>query len=57
MGQHKRNPTAIAAKKGEIAPKPEEISSREKDRRFMAEMTAYMILKAMTYHDKKGVWK
>mgnify|MGYP003571672194 CR=1 FL=1 len=32
MGQHKYNPTAIAAKKGEIPPKPKKIGAREMDR-------------------------
>ena len=32
MGQHKHNPTAIAAKNGELAPKPEKLSKREMDR-------------------------
>lgn len=29
MGQHKHNPTAIAAKKGELPPKPQKMSRRE----------------------------
>lgn len=32
MGQHKYNPTAIAAKNGELPPKPEKLSKRERDR-------------------------
>lgn len=32
MGQHKHNPTAIAAKNGELPPKPEKLSKREMDR-------------------------
>ena len=32
MGQHKHNPTAIAANKGELAPKPKHMSKRERDR-------------------------
>ena len=32
MGQHKHNPTAIAAKNGEIPPKPKKIGKRESDR-------------------------
>ena len=32
MGQHKYNPTAIAAKNGELPPKPKPISKREQDR-------------------------
>lgn len=29
MGQHKYNPTAIAAKNGELPPKPQKMSKRE----------------------------
>ena len=32
MGEHKYNKTAIAAKNGEIAPKPKPLSKREMDR-------------------------
>ena len=32
MGQHKYNLTAIAAKNGELPPKPEKLSKRERDR-------------------------
>ena len=32
MGQHKYNPTAIAAKNGELPPKPKKLSKRERDR-------------------------
>jgi len=32
MGQHKTNPTAIAAKNGEFPPKPEKMSKRESER-------------------------
>lgn len=31
MGQHKYNPTAIAAKNGELPPKPKPMSKRERD--------------------------
>lgn len=36
MGQHKHNPTAIAAKNGELPPKPQKLSKREQDRIFYA---------------------
>lgn len=36
MGQHKYNPTAIAAKNGELPPKPKGISKRERDRLLMS---------------------
>lgn len=32
MGQHKSNPTAIAAKEGRIQPKPKPIGKRERER-------------------------
>jgi hypothetical protein len=32
MGQHKHNPTAIAAKNGELPPKPKQMSKREAER-------------------------
>ena len=32
MGQHKHNPTAIAAKEGKLPPKPKKMSKRERDR-------------------------
>lgn len=35
MGQHKYNPTAIAAKNGELPPKPKKLSKRENDRLLM----------------------
>lgn len=36
MGQHKYNPTAIAAKNGELPSKPKKISKREMDRLIFA---------------------
>lgn len=35
MGQHKTNPTAMAAKRGEIQPKPKPMSKRETERLLM----------------------
>lgn len=35
MGAHKYNPTAIAAKNGELPPKPPKKSKRELDREMM----------------------
>lgn len=32
MGQHKHNPTAIAAKNGELPPKPKKMGKREWER-------------------------
>lgn len=31
MGQHKYNPTAIAAKNGELPPKPKKMSKRQRE--------------------------
>ena len=36
MGQHKSNPTAIAAKEGKIQPKPKPIGKRERERLLCA---------------------
>lgn len=36
MGQHKYNPTAIAAAKGELPPKPKKMGKRERDRQLYA---------------------
>ena len=36
MGQHKHNPTAIAAKEGKLPPKPQKLSKRETDRLIYA---------------------
>lgn len=36
MGQHKHNPTAIAAKNGELPPKPKKMSKRESERLLYA---------------------
>lgn len=35
MGQHKHNPTAIAAKNGELPPKPKPMGKREAERLLM----------------------
>lgn len=36
MGQHKHNPTAIAAKNGELPPKPKKMGKRESERLLYA---------------------
>ena len=36
MGEHKHNPTAIAAKNGELPAKPKKMSKREMDAMIMA---------------------
>lgn len=42
MGQAKHNPTAIAAKKGELPPKPKRIGKRELDRLIAKEASAIL---------------
>lgn len=36
MGQHKSNPIAIAAKNGDLPPKPKRMSKRERERLLYA---------------------
>lgn len=43
MGQHKTNPTAMAAKRGEIQPKPKPMSKRKAERLLMQEAERKMI--------------
>ena len=43
MGQHKTNPTAIAAKKGELPPKPQRMSKRELERLLYADLLMYAV--------------
>lgn len=38
MGQHKYNPTAIAAKEGRLPPKPKKLSKREREAVLMAKV-------------------
>jgi hypothetical protein len=42
MGQHKHNPTAIAAKNSELPPKPPKMTKREKERIIYSEIEAKM---------------
>ena len=42
MGQHKHNPTAIAAKNGELPQKPPKMTKREKERIIYSEIEAKM---------------
>ena len=50
MGQHKYNPTAIAAARGELPPKPQKKSKRQRD----AEMRM-AVLAALEKH-APGTW-
>lgn len=43
MGQHKTNPTAMAAKRGEIQPKPKPMSKRKAERLLMQAAERKMI--------------
>lgn len=45
MGQHKRNPTAIAAKEGKLPPKPPKKSKRQMEREIFAMADAWMLAK------------
>lgn len=38
MGHHKHNPTAIAAKNGDIEPKPQKLGKRERERLLIREI-------------------
>lgn len=38
MGEHRHNPTAIAAKSGELSPKPPRLSKRQQDVWLMAKI-------------------
>ena len=58
MGQHKHNPTAIAAAKGELPPKPKKMGKRETDRLLYAKckeilykplVNAYVKMKEQDY--------
>ena len=42
MGEHKRNPIAIAAKKGELPPKKPKISKAERDRYIYAKCQEFI---------------
>jgi hypothetical protein len=42
MGQHKYNPTAIAAKNGELQPKPKSMGKRETERMIYAKCQEIM---------------
>lgn len=50
MGQHKYNPTAIAAAKGELPPKPKKMGKREAERLLYAKCQEILyrpLIKAM----------
>lgn len=52
MGQHKYNPTAIAAAKGELPPKPNKMGKREANRLLYAECTEILYRHLFNAHVK-----
>lgn len=57
MGEHKTNPVAIAAKKGELPPKKKPLSKRETERLLMQEIERKCIppyLREVAYYAKYG---
>lgn len=57
MGAHKYNPTAIAAKNGELPPKPPKMSKRERERLIMAQINEIIyrpFIKAIEQISKDG---
>ena len=53
MGQHKYNPVAIAAKNGELPPKPKKMSKREMDRILYSMVEAKMCEYLFKYQEEK----
>ena len=51
MGQHKFNPTAVAAKNGELPPKPPKMSKREREAALYAAMGKAMHEKGLLTSD------
>ena len=52
MGQHKYNPTAIAAKNGELPPKPKKMSKRESERLLYAKCAEILYKPLIEAYDK-----
>lgn len=48
MGQHKHNKTAVAAKNGELTPKPPRIGKREAERRLRAHVIDHLFKEGLT---------
>lgn len=53
MGQHKHNPTAIAAKNGELPPKPKKMGKREAERMLIREIERITGISALRQHMKE----
>lgn len=54
MGQHKHNPTALAAKRGELPPKPKKMSKRETEAMVRAYFNNWMKKKTGIAPDELG---
>jgi hypothetical protein len=52
MGQHKHNPTAIAAKEGKLPPKPKKKGKRELDRELYAKCQEIICRPFMEAYEK-----
>lgn len=55
MGEHKHNPTAIAAREGKLPPKKKPISKREREHLVCVELHKRVGIAAVVAHEtKKG---
>lgn len=54
MGHHKHNPTAIAAKNGQLEPKPKKMGKREAERLLMREIERISGIAALRQMMKEG---
>lgn len=52
MGQHKSNPTAIAAKEGKIQPKQKPMGKRERDRILYAKCQEILFMPLAEAYEK-----
>lgn len=50
MGQHKHNPTAIAAKNGELPPKPQKMSKRDREALLTSKIREVTGINALAKH-------
>lgn len=57
MGQHKHNPTALAAKCGELPPKPKKMSKRETEALVRAYFNGLMKEKTGIAPDELGPYR
>lgn len=54
MGQHKHNPIAIAAKNGELPPKPQKMSKREQEALLTAKIREVTGINELTKHMRQA---